>query len=158
MPWLSHQIRSFEISTPEGALEVRGIEGDLQTAITETYARSAKALVQVGPVKPGDADRPVGLAFEFVALANPYAGADVLPVRLSWKGEPVEGAPISILRKADEVERHLVRTDADGRADIPIGGGGEFLLNAVHLEPVEVEKHVWESTWASLTFGLARRQ
>ncbi len=212
LPWLSHQIRSFEVSTPQGALEVRGMEGDLpalsyvadvpglhviahetyplevtfdtledfreyleyeglgeiaaehrrrglpDTAIVEAYARSAKALVQVGPVRPDEPDRPVGLAFEFVALANPYAGGDVLPVRLIWQGDPVEGAPISILRKSDEVERHLVKTDADGMAEISIAGGGEFLLNAVHLEPVDGEKHIWESTWASLTFGVASRK
>lgn len=212
LPWLSTQVRSFVVSTPQGRLEVQGMEGDLpaasyvaevpglhvlahetfpleitfdtleefreyldyeglgamiaehrrralpETAIVEAYVRSAKALVQVGPVRPDDSDRPLGLAFELVALANPYAGGDVLPVRLSWQGEPVAGAPISIFRMSDEVERHLVRTDADGRAEIPIADGGEFLLNAVHLEPVDGEEHVWESTWASLTFGLARRE
>ncbi len=211
LPWLSHQIRSFEISTPEGDLEVQGMEGDLpalsyvpevpglhviahetfplevsfdtlaefreylayeglgavveahlrrslpKTDITEAYARSAKALVQVGPVGPDNADRPLGLAFELVALANPYAGGETLPVRLLWQGQPEAGTQISIFRKTADVDRSLVLTDADGRAEIPLAGGGEFVLNAVHIEPVEGEEHVWASTWASLSFGLGRR-
>ncbi|MEX2553620.1 MAG: DUF4198 domain-containing protein [Actinomycetota bacterium] len=211
LPWLSHQIRSFEISTPQGAVEVQGLEGDLpalsyvpevpglhviahetfpleltfdtleefeeyldyeglgaiieahlrrslpKTDITEAYARSAKALVQVGPVRPDDADRPLGLAFELVALANPYAGGETLPVRLLWQGQPEAGTQISIFRKNADVDRSLVLTDADGRAEIPLAGGGEFLLNAVHIEPVEGEEHVWASTWASLSFGIGKR-
>lgn len=211
LPWLSHQIRSFEISTPERNIKAEGMEGDLpalsyvaedpglhiiahetyplevtfdtlgefeeyldyeglgavieahlrrslpKTDITEAYARSAKALVQVGPVRPEDADRPLGLALELVALANPYAGGDVLPVRLTWHGQPEGGAQISIFRTSADVDRSLVLTDADGRVDIPLAGGGEFLLNAVHIEPVEGEEHVWASTWASLSFGIGKR-
>ena len=29
LPWLSHQIRSFEVNTPEGSFQAKGTEGDL---------------------------------------------------------------------------------------------------------------------------------
>lgn len=128
----------------------RGLPED---AIVESYVRAAKALLQVGPVRADDGDRPLGLPFELVALANPYAGGGSLPVSLLWQGEPEAGTQISVFRESGgEVERTLVRTGADGRAEIPLEGGGMFLLNAVHVEPVEGEAHSWASTWASLTF------
>ena len=126
-----------------------------ESRIVESYVRSAKALVQVGPVEQGDADRPLGLPFELVALANPYAGGDTLAVRLLWQGKPEAGTQIAVFReRGGDVERTLVRTEADGGAEIPLGGGGLFLLNAVHIEPIEGETHSWASIWASLTFGL----
>lgn len=126
-----------------------------ETRIVESYVRSAKALLQVGPVGDDDADRPLGLPFELVALANPYAGGDSLPVRLLWQGEPEAGTQIAVFRESDgEVERALVQTDADGRAEISLAGDGLFLLNAVHIEPVDGEDHSWASTWASLSFAV----
>lgn len=123
---------------------------------SEAYSRFAKALVQVGPVEADDLDRPVGFDYELVALENPYAGAGTLPVLLTWQGTPEAGTQIAIFRRGEggPVERTLVTTDAEGRATIPIGAGGEFLLNAVHLEPVDGKDVVWDSSWASLTFGL----
>lgn len=123
------------------------------TAIKEAYARAAKSLVQVGPVRAGDVDRELGLPFEIVALGNPYAGQDTLPVRLTWQGGPAADVQISVFREDGGVERSLVHTDADGRADIPLLKG-RYLLNAVHIDPVDGEEHVWKSTWASLSFAV----
>ncbi len=125
-----------------------------EAGFTEAYARSAKALVQVGPVDPDDRDRQLGLAFELTALENPYAGRPVLPVELTWQGSPEAGTQISVFRELDgKVERTLISTGPDGRAQIPLHeAGGRYLLNAVHLEPASGDGPVWESTWASLTF------
>ena len=124
-----------------------------QSGFIERYIRYAKALVQVGPVGDKDRDRPLGLLFELVAEGNPYvAGMDKLPVVLLWRGKPLAGQQIAVLRKNVEVTRSLVFTDEEGRADIPLTGGGAFVLNAVHIEPVEDGKVVWQSHWASLTF------
>ena len=207
LPWLSHNFRSFRISTPRGVRDVRGTEGDLpafsmvaeepglhviahetlpllvtfdtlaefreylayeglgvieelhrrrglpETGITEAYVRSAKSLIQVGPAQPGDGDRRMGLPFELVALANPFAGGDILPVRLLWHGQPQPNALISVFRQNGDVERSVVFTDAAGRADIALSAGARYLLNSVHIEPADDEDHVWESTWASITFA-----
>lgn len=124
-----------------------------ETSISEAYARATKALVQVGPVRAGDVDRPLGLPLEIVALANPYAGQATLAVRLTWQGRPEANAQLSVFREEGDVERSIVITDANGRATIPLVKG-RYLLNAVHIEPVDGEEHVWKSTWASLSFAV----
>ncbi len=130
-----------------------------ETAISETYVRSAKALVQVGSVTPEGSDHPLGLPYEFVALENPYSeNGGALSVRLMWQGSPAAGVPVAIHRATDKVERSFAITDTDGQVEIAIAGGGEFLLTSVHLEPVNGKKHVWESTWASLTFNVVARK
>jgi uncharacterized GH25 family protein len=129
-----------------------------EVGFTEAYTRNAKALVQVGPADPVEADRVIGLPFELVARQNPYAmSAANLTVSLLWQGEPAPDAQIAIFQKseADSVERQILRTDAEGNAEVSLVGGGQFLLSAVHLEETPAESGaVWRSTWASLTFAL----
>jgi uncharacterized GH25 family protein len=121
---------------------------------TEAYVRTAKALVQVGPVRGEQTDRAVGLPFELVALANPYAGRSDLRVRLLWQGRPEAGTQVAVFRQDDVVERTPFVTDAQGEVRIPLAAGSRYVLNAVHMEPVEGEAHVWASTWASLSFAV----
>lgn len=130
-----------------------------EAGFTEAYTRSAKALVQVGSVQPQDRDRRLGLAFELTALDNPYAGQTVLSVELVWQGTPEADTQISVFRELEgEVERTLVSTGPDGRAEIPLHeAGGRYLLNAVHIEPAVGDGPVWESSWASLTFEAPAR-
>jgi hypothetical protein len=53
------------------------------------------------------------------------------------------------------VTRTLVTTDAEGRTTIPLGEGGFYLLNAVQMKPAAGDEgFVWESHWATLTFGI----
>jgi hypothetical protein len=125
---------------------------------SETYVRCAKALIQVGPVRDEDRDRPVGLPLELVALANPYAGPlpDGLPVRLFWKGAPLADTQIAVFRESGgSVGRTVTRTGEDGVASIPVDGRGRFLLNAVRLDPADPNTgDEWHSHWASLTFAV----
>lgn len=142
-----------------GHIIARHVERGLpESGFTEAYTRNAKSLIQVGPVEAADEDRATGLRFELVARKNPYSVALVsLPVNLLWLGEPAANTQISIFRKpaTGKVVRTTVLTDARGKAEIPLAGGGQFLLGAVHMEEVAEETGaVWLSTWASLTFGL----
>ncbi len=160
----------------EGIAEAHRARGLPDSGFTEEYSRFAKALVQVGPVgervgervAERDRDAALGLRFELVAENNPYAtGAETVMVSLLREGEPVAGRQIAVFRCAGDVTRTLVNTDEQGRAAIPIRGGGEFLLNAVDIRAVDIrpaEKSdgtgtietdpvVWASDWASLTFG-----
>lgn len=128
-----------------------------RSEISEAYTRFTKALVQVGSVKPGDRDRVLGHAYELVALENPYAAQDILPVELLWQGQPEPNTQISVFRKQHgNVERMLISTDNRGRADIPLDkAGGQYLLNTVHLEELSGDGPFWRSSWASMTFALS---
>ena len=132
--------------------------GLAETAIGEAYSRYAKSLLQVGPVRDdGTGDVALGLDLELVAERNPYApDTIVLPVRLTWRGAPVGGRQVAVFRDNGEtVSRTLATTDADGCAEIALDGeAGEYLLNAVHIEPSETDGVAWRSHWASLTFAL----
>lgn len=140
----------------DGAIEAH-LAADLpKTGFAELYTRCAKALVQVGPPSPEDRDAAIGMPLELVALANPFAAdLDELPVRLLWHGEAAADIQIAIFREADGVARKTLRTDADGRATIPLENGGRFLLNAVRLARSSAgDDAAWESHWASLTFDV----
>ena len=121
----------------------------------EAYIRCAKTLVQVGPVGKQDKDTARGLPLELIAEDNPYArGLETMMVTLLRSGKPVVGRQVALFRYDGTVTRNLVTTDAQGQVAIPIAGGGTFLLNAVDLQPAGDSEVVWESHWASLSFGL----
>ncbi len=142
----------------EGLTEIEALHRrrDLpESGFTESYRRYAKSLVQVGPASPSDVDAAVGAPFELVAMQNPYQeGLKAITVRLLRHGEPVKDRQIAVFRNDGEVIRRLVFTDENGEATIEIAGGGSFLLNATDLQPADDGDVVWESYWASLTFGL----
>ena len=128
----------------------------------ELYARCAKALLQVGPVLPGQGDRAMGLPLELVAERNPYAVAagDTLPVRITHLGRPLVGALVVAMNGRDPALKQALRSDADGRVHITLSEQGLWLVKAVHMvaAPPGWEAD-WSSLWASLTWdrtGLAR--
>lgn len=140
-----------------GTAELHAARGWPETGITEHYARSAKTLIQTGPISPGDADRVTGLPYEFVAAANPYSAPAVLPLTLLWQGKPAQAAPVAVFEEKDgPVSRTLTKTDGDGRIDLIPTPGATYLVNAVHIEPVDDADHLWESTWASLMFRVPK--
>jgi hypothetical protein len=129
------------------------------TQIQEYYTRCAKALIGVAGGK-GE-DRAIGLPLELVALRNPYnlSAGDRLPVRVLFQGKPVGGVLIKAFNKDTPTKPLRIRTDTEGRAEIPLRAPGVYLLNAVHMmEPtgidVKGQTYQWQSLWASLTFAL----
>lgn len=123
---------------------------------SERYTRYVKALVQAGPPRPGDSDVRTGLPFELLAEANPYKpGLDALPVRLYWHDKPAADVQIADFRDTGPVERRTVRTDAEGRARIPLQQGFH-LLSAVRIDPVDNDTVVWHSHWAALSFVVGK--
>lgn len=134
----------------------------------ENYTRFAKSLVQVGPYTVDDSnmDHAVGLPIELVAMNSPFEpGRDRLNVQLLRSGRPLANIQIATFqRNADRsVSRRLTRSDANGIADILIGGSGFFLVSAVQMEAIDPEQPVeavngripvWQSLWASLSFRL----
>lgn len=127
----------------------------------ETYTRHSKSLVAVGD--GAGSDRELGLVTEFVALDNPYA-ADfdgTLDVSLLYNGAPRGDAQIEVYARdaSDIVNVTITRTDDQGHAAIPVIAGMEYMLDAVVLRPVAGASTaeagpVWETLWASMTFGV----
>jgi hypothetical protein len=127
------------------------------THFTEAYRRHAKALIRVGDGQ-GD-DRRTGLDFEWVMLNNPYTSDDELVAQLWWRDQPAADTQSRLfVRRGEQIDEHVLRTDVDGRVTLPRVPGGSYLLNAVHLmipdaATVAETQAVWESRWASLTFA-----
>lgn len=118
----------------ESFADLHRARGLPDSGFSERYTRDAKALVQVGPVDPADQDVRIGLPLELVADANPYTpGIDILPVTLTWQGNPVANRQITIFHDDGAVTRTITTTDETGQALIPLSGDGEYLLNAVQL-------------------------
>lgn len=124
------------------------------TGFSERYKRCVKALVQVGPVSDNQTgDRATGLPFELVALNNPYNHeTQLLKVQLLFQGQPMPKHQISVFHDHKQVTRKVYQTDEAGLAHIKLTTTGSYLLNAVHLSPVENAPVAWFSHWASLSF------
>lgn len=145
--------------------------GDIRTAhqerglpdfpIKEVYTRFSKALIGVGHAK--GTDENMGLETELIALANPYRD-DVqngFPVLLLYQGAPRVDVQIELFDRAPDgtVRTTMHRTDAQGRALLPVFPGHEYLVDAVVLRvpaPDRAERYnvQWESLWAALTFAI----
>ncbi len=133
-----------------------------QADIAEAYIRNARTLVQVGPLAPDHSDASTGLPFELIVEGNPFtADQSEIDVMLSWQGDPAPFTQIAIFQKPSGVQapsvatRTLVTTDKAGIATISLGVAGQYLLNAVRMEPVAGPGSVvWQSHWASLTFEI----
>ena len=130
-----------------------------QDKFRERYTRHVKALYGVGSGEGADSD--TGMATEFVALTNPYAAdfGEEMQVELLYQGAPRPDAQVEVFERApdDTVTVTLYRTDAEGRASIPVKAGHDYLLDAVVLRPVaepvmEENPLLWETLWAALTF------
>lgn len=129
----------------------------------EEFIRNARTLVQVGAARPEQTDAPSGMPFDLVAEANPYLpDLTALPVRLTWNGQPSADTQIAIFvippggTAPDDTVRTLLRTDADGRATIPLEAKGRYMLAAVHIDEVPPDPAsivVWRTHWATLTFA-----
>ena len=135
-----------------GVLERHMERGLPELGFQEDYVRCAKALV-IGGTADGE-DRLVGMPLELLAEENPYVTQkNSLPVRLFWQGEPISDIQIRIFQAGEGAEELTVRTDAEGRAQIPLASSGFYLLNAVHMLEVEQKNGaVWKSYWGSLSF------
>jgi hypothetical protein len=138
--------------------EARGLPRE---AVRERYSRHAKSLVALGA--GAGADREAGLLTEIVALANPYTDdlSEGLPVRVLYRGAPRVDTQVEIFDRAPDgtVSVSTTRTDAEGRAVVPVQKGHVYLIDSVVLEervPATPEAPAWESLWASLTFAVPR--
>lgn len=126
---------------------------------TEVYRRFAKAYIGIGHGR--GQDRTFGFPLEWVLNANPYqlAAGKPLPAQLLWQGDPFADSLVRVFIRSgnQEVEELRLRTDEEGRIQLPYHADTEYLVSSVHMvEPGEGIKEqtgaVWESLWASAVF------
>lgn len=133
---------------------------------SERYARSLKALVQVGRVTEGDDlyGRVLGQRLEIVLLHNPYFldQGDELEARVLFEGRALANRGVMAFN-ADErggVTKLRARTNADGVVRFRLDRPGLWLIRLVHLLPCDERPDLdcgdsyWESYWASYSFQL----
>lgn len=123
----------------------------------EIYGRRAKVLLQVGGEATEHATTALGHTLEIVPEANPYALGDDrrLPVRVMFRGAPLEGATIDITALGTGEEAFATEvTDADGRAVFDVPEGGAYRINTVWGVPNADDRLAeFETMFSSLTFG-----
>jgi len=139
----------------ERILEARRERGELDRGVREWYSRYAKTIIQPRDAGGNAWSFRFGMPLELVPLRNPAAlEDDVLPVRVVYRGQPLEDVLVVAYSRKDPERKLRVRTGTDGIAELPLAGEGPWLIKAVHMirAPEGAEDHDWESFWASLTF------
>jgi len=135
----------------------RARKGMTSAPAREVFTRCAKSLVASGRMSAGDRDRALGFALELVADRNPYAmdANGELPVQLLYRGEPLAGALVVAMNRANPSAKLSARTDANGRVRLRLPQSGMWLIKAVHMVPAPAGTDAeWASFWASLTFEM----
>ncbi|MGB0505313.1 MAG: DUF4198 domain-containing protein [Pikeienuella sp.] len=132
-----------------------------QERVREHYYRYAKALVKVG--SGAGNDKFTGMPFELVAEINPYSSAAKKGVRLRLyqDGVPAPNFELQVFNfppGQSKAVKTILHTDATGRALVPRGDGGEFMVNAVQILVPGTEDAAggaqWTSIWATSNYSL----
>lgn len=134
-----------------------------ESGFKEVYRRNAKSLIKVGHGK--GQDKALGMPFEWVLETNPYTDKGVIKAQLLWQGKPALDMHVNIFNKPkhDSLNSELIktslRTDVEGRIEIPRGKGGLFLISSVKMieskeDVANKTGAVWESIWASLSYKI----
>lgn len=143
----------------EGLSEVlawRQSNGQMELNGRESYARRAKAIVQVGSNTTDNVTRVLGLSLEIVPETNPLAptGGKKLPIRLYFRGKPLSGALVHCESLDGFAPRYETKTDADGRMQCPIERKGRWKVATVWSVPVSGNARVdFDTLFSSLTFS-----
>lgn len=129
-------------------------------SVTQSSAKFAKTVVEVGRGGPRAFARVVGHPLELVPVNDPAAlrAGDTLAVRLLYRGQPVAGAHLHAgpaPRDSAQAAAHAdlaITTGADGIARVPIGVGGLWNVRSLHGAPAPGGTGEWEVLFATLVF------
>ena len=155
------KFKAFALHKDFADIETRHAARDLATErFDEVYTRFSKSLVGVGSAH--GTDRRVGLETELVALENPYTDTttDGVDVQLFYHDAVRADAQIELFEKTPDgtVNVTLHRTDAQGRATLPVKPGHTYMADAVVLREPDARhakrNAAWETLWANLTFQI----
>ncbi|MEM6559091.1 MAG: DUF4198 domain-containing protein [Myxococcota bacterium] len=138
----------------EGLKAPRRARGETKEDGLESYARYCKALVRVGDGYEG-ASRRVGLALEFMPLQDRFDQSETLEFVLEFRGKPLVGARVDLLRLDDLTRSFHTITDNKGVVRFKNPGAGRWMVATTHMIAASAEiRGDWESFWSTLSFLL----
>jgi len=148
-----------EYITEEGLEEIvtaRAARGESGKPGRERYSKVTK-LALCADGRGADFRRPLGLQVEIVPETNPceLRAGDTLRVQVLFEGRPL--ANVRVGAGYAGVHGHhypvWVKTDAEGRAAIPLDRSGAWFVRTLHMIPsTEFEDADWQSWFSTLTF------
>ncbi|TGE23668.1 DUF4198 domain-containing protein [Hymenobacter aquaticus] len=160
----------FNAYLQENGLEriaaLRQQRGEADKPGREAYRRCAKTLVQVGSGSTGALPAyawHTGQPLEIVPEQNPYSlPADAaLTCLILYRGQPLPAALVQVWQRAPGQPTRLSQLHANknGRVLFRLNTPGNYMVSSVYMEPAADHKAAdWQSTWATLTFGIAGRR
>jgi len=95
------------------------------------FYQFAKVFIAVGE----DATRPGSFETELEIVPHPDAGG-VLPVTVTYEGEPLAGVPVYAFRQGEQHPEHIVQTDNKGKVNLPLTSGN-WMLVVSHYDPAK---------------------
>lgn len=143
------------------ALEARRRDGEVAEDVAERYSKHVKAIFQVGDERTDGFSTVLGYPAEIVPLQNPFeahAGSEI-EFRCLVDGSPVANQMVLAGgRNSDGAfEEVSTRTDEDGIARFTLSAAGQWYVKFISMVKVADDEADYESTWATLTFGLPGR-
>lgn len=132
----------------------------VEEAGIERYSRRAKTLVAVGDWEAGNDDhitRPLGLTLEIIPALNPLSAeaGSPLPFEVRYRGQPLSGALIKIIRLDQDEEMRKVVTGSDGRVIIPRPETGRWMYHVIWGSPLpDSYDQDYDTIFSSLTFSV----
>lgn len=130
-------------------------------SLTQSAAKYAKTIVEIGHGGPRAFARNVGHALEFIPVNDPSAlrVGDSLAVRLLFRGQAVANAhlhagvaPAPNATSEDASKDLSVATDSDGVAMIPLARAGLWNARTLYAAPMRGSAGEWEVAFATLVF------
>ncbi len=141
----------------EAIVAARKASGDDKKDGRERYSKIAKLALCAMGREGAPPWEPLGLRVEIVPLLNPcyLEKGDRLDVEVLFDGKPL--ANVWVTGGYEGVHGHeypvWVRTDAEGRAEIPLDRSGAWFVRVLHMVPSrEFEDADWQSWFSTLTF------
>jgi uncharacterized GH25 family protein len=141
----------------ENILDDRTKGGELGSPSRELYTRYAKLLVQSGKRQDEVYKRKVGLKHEIIPLSNPFGlkSGDYMECRVVFNDEPAAHQLVKVWNFiGNRIFLQNIYTEKDGTMKFPISNAGPWMVSTVRMEKSDNAEADYESSWASLTFGI----
>ncbi|MGO4466039.1 DUF4198 domain-containing protein [Pseudoduganella sp. RAF53_2] len=122
---------------------------------TEAALSGGAVVAETGGTDGGAATRVYGLPLEIVPERDPAGATAVVPVRVLYRGMPLEGGLVKLTYLAHDAEPVAEqRTDQNGRVAFAVPPCGAWLLSVVWSEPAPPGDGTdYDTIFSSLSFA-----